>query len=84
MTGSISFNYYLICSCRARSKVQKIAITQQDLQEVGPSQKVVKKEFLEQLIVKIKGKDISKQEEKWTKALETETSVMCPSKVITS
>jgi len=82
MTGSIQ-HYYLICSCRARSKVQKIA-TQQELQEADPSQKIVKKEFLEQLIVKIKGKDISKQEEKWTKALETETSVMCPSKVITS
>ena len=63
------------------SKVQKL-VTEQDLQEVGHSRRVVKKEFLDQLIVRIKGRDISKQEEQWTKALEKETIVMCPSKVI--
>ena len=63
------------------SKVQKL-VTEQDLQEVGHSRRIVKKEFLDQLIVRIKGRDISKQEEQWTKALEKETIVMCPSKVI--
>ena len=63
------------------SKVQKL-VTEQDLQEVGHSRRVVKKKFLDQLIVRIKGRDISKQEEQWTKALEKETIVMCPSKVI--
>lgn len=63
------------------SKVHKL-VTEQDLKEVDHSRRVVKKEFLDQLIVKIKGRDISKQEEQWTEALEKETIVMCPSKVI--
>ena len=63
------------------SKVQKL-VTEQGLQEVHHSGRIVKKEFLDQLIVKINGRDISKEEKQWTEALETETSVMCPSKVI--
>lgn len=65
------------------SKVQKIA-TEQDLQEVDHSRMIVKKEILDQLIVKIKGRDTSKeQEEQWTEALKTETNIVCPSKVMT-
>ena len=57
-------------------------MTEQNLQEVDHSRRIVKKEFLDQLIAKIKGRDISKQEKQWTEALEKETIVMCPSKVI--
>ena len=63
------------------SKVQKL-VTEQNLREVDHSGRIVKKEFLDQLIVKIQGRDISKQEKQWTEALEKETVVMCPSKVI--
>ena len=81
--SGIAWLVIFLCYCRAMSKVQKIA-TEQNLQEVDNSRRIVKKEFLNQLISKIKGRDISTEEEQWTKALETEASVTCPSKVNTS
>ncbi|XP_078383738.1 uncharacterized protein LOC144666216 isoform X2 [Oculina patagonica] len=66
---------------RAISKVQQLA-TDQDLEEVGQAKKnVVKKEVLEQLILKIKGRIISKeQEDHWTEALKTGSKIVCPCK----
>ena len=73
----------MVFHCRAISKVQQLA-TNQDLEEVGQAKKnVLKKEVLEQLITKIKGRKISKeQEDQWTEALKTDKDLVCPCKVM--
>lgn len=75
--------YCMVFHCRAISKVQQLA-TNQDLEEVGQAKKnVLKKEVLEQLITKIKGRKVSKeQEDQWTEALKTDKDLVCPCKVM--
>ena len=74
---------FLTFFSRAISKVQQMA-TDPDIEEIKQSnRRTVKREILDQLILKIKGREISKeQEDKWCEALKTEPDIVCPCWVI--